>query len=56
MRFLRRLMLFGVMAAVATAVMRRLVGGDECGPDCECTHGAQSCTCGHTTCLAPAEA
>jgi hypothetical protein len=56
MRLLRRLMLFAILAGVATAAMRRLLGDEECGPSCECSGGSQSCSCGHATCLAPAEA
>ena len=56
MRFIRRLMLFAILAGVATAVMRRLQGGGECGPGCDCSQGAESCACGHGTCLAPSEA
>ena len=56
MRFLRRLMLFAILAGVATTVMRRLRGSDECGPACDCSLGSEACTCGHLTCLAPAEA
>ena len=55
MRFLRRLMLFAVIAGIATALMRRLRDG-ECGPACECSQGSQLCNCGHNTCLSPAEA
>ena len=56
MHFIRRLMLFAILAGVATAVMRKLRGGGECGPGCDCSQGAQSCACGHGTCLAPSEA
>ena len=56
MRLLRRLMLFALMAGVVTAVMRRLSGGGECGPACDCSQGSASCSCGHATCLSPAEA
>ncbi len=56
MRFLRRLMLFAILAGVATTITRRLLGNAECGAACECSAGTQSCTCGHATCLAPAEA
>lgn len=56
MRFLRRLMLLALLAGAATALLRRLTSGGECGVACACSGGAQSCTCGHPTCLAPAEA
>jgi hypothetical protein len=56
MRFIRRLMFLALIVGAITAVMRRLRGGGECGPACECSNGASSCSCGHRTCLAPAQA
>ena len=57
-RMLRRLMLLGLLVAAAMTALRRLgvLGGSECGPACDCSMGADSCDCGHATCLAPAEA
>ena len=56
MRFIRRLMFLALIVGAVAAVMRRLRGGGECGPACECSNGARSCSCGHPTCLAPAQA
>jgi hypothetical protein len=56
MRFIRRLMFLALLAGAVTTVMRRIRGGGECGPACDCSLGAGSCTCGHVTCLAPAQA
>ncbi|MEE8422421.1 MAG: hypothetical protein V3S31_06560 [Dehalococcoidia bacterium] len=56
MRFLRRLMFLALIAGAVTAAMRRIRGAGECGPACDCSSGAAACTCGHATCLAPAEA
>lgn len=55
-RLIRRLAMLAVLAAVATMMLRRfgILGGGECGPACDCSLGAESCTCGHATCLAPA--
>lgn len=56
-RFLRNVMLLGMFAGITYQALTRLgiVGGGECGPNCQCSLGAEVCTCGHSTCLVPAD-
>jgi hypothetical protein len=56
MRFIRNIMLFGILAGLVYQGLKRLgiIGGGECGPNCQCSLGAEVCTCGHATCLVPA--
>lgn len=56
MRLLLRLMLFVILTVVVTPIARKLLGIDQCGDSCSCSDGAESCYCGHATCLAPSEA
>lgn len=56
MRFIRRLMFLALVVGAVTTILRRLRSGGECGPACDCSNGASACTCGHATCLAPAQA
>jgi len=55
MRLLRRFFILAVIVGVVVKLLRSLglVRGGECGPSCECSMGALTCTCSHTTCLAP---
>jgi hypothetical protein len=55
LRFLRNLVVLGMVAGVTYQGLRRLgiVGAAECGPNCQCSLGAEICTCGHPTCLTP---
>ncbi|MBM3140458.1 MAG: hypothetical protein FJZ92_09730 [Chloroflexi bacterium] len=55
-RFIRNVLLLGIAAGLAYQALRRLgiVGAGECGPNCQCSLGAEVCTCGHATCLVPA--
>jgi len=55
-RLIRNVLMLGIVAGVAYQGLRRLgiIGGGECGPDCQCSLGAEVCTCGHQTCLVPA--
>lgn len=57
-RFIRNIMLFGILAGVVYQGLKRLgiIGGGECGPNCQCSLGAEVCRCNHPTCLAPAAA
>lgn len=54
--FIRNIMVLGVIAGLTYQGLRRLgiVGGGECDPNCQCSLGAEVCTCGHATCLVPA--
>ena len=55
-RFLRNVVVVGIFAGLTFQGLRRLglVGRGECGPNCQCSLGAEVCTCGHATCLVPA--
>ena len=53
---LKRLVVLGVIVGLGLQVLKRLglFTGGECGPNCDCSMGAEACTCGHPTCLTPA--